>query len=70
MRYPLSPKPKRNWRAAMDKKEQYHFSLEFSLYLDRDTAAEFRARAFAEGRDMTEVVRELIKEYLGGKVKV
>ena len=47
----------------MDKKEHYHFSL----YLDRDTAAKFRAKAFGEGKDMTEVVRELIKGYIKGQ---
>ena len=50
----------------MDKKEHYHFSL----YLDRDTAAKFRAKAFAENRDMTEIVRALVNAYLAGKVKV
>ncbi|OGB45458.1 MAG: hypothetical protein A2W72_04585 [Burkholderiales bacterium RIFCSPLOWO2_12_67_14] len=44
----------------MDKKEHYHFSL----YLDRDTAAKFRAKAFAENRDMTEVVRDWINGYI------
>ena len=47
----------------MDKKEQYHFTV----HLDRDTAARFRAKAFGEGKDMTEVVRELIKAYIKGQ---
>jgi len=50
----------------MDKKEQYHFTLN----LDRDTAARFRGKAFADGKDMTRVVRDLIMAYLAGKVKV
>jgi len=47
----------------MDKKEQYHFTLN----LDRDTAARFRAKAFAEGKHMTEIARELIKAYIKGQ---
>ena len=47
----------------MDKKEHYHFTLN----LDRDTAAKFRAKAFTDGKDMTEVVREFIEGYIKGK---
>ena len=47
----------------MDKKEHYHFTLN----LDRDTAAKFRAKAFTDGKDMTEVVREFIEGYINGK---
>ena len=47
----------------MDKKEQYHFRVN----LDGETGAKFRTKAFAEGKDMTEVVRELIKAYIKGQ---
>lgn len=48
------------------KDDQY----QLSVYLDRKTAARFRAKAFEDGKRMAEIIRELIEAYLSGRIKI